>query len=196
LRGNIKAVELDQPAEGNRTTYVKGLGRASGLRGLGLRPRRDPYHELRPLPLGAHALVVVEDAVAPRALQPANVVEPEAPRLEDPELALVAAVRALDQAVPRSLPVSLALKRFQPGLKGPEVITLLRRITTALDRALPQLIREARQRTRTCNRFSGPKTRFKACRRDLYHPYGGKSYGSLRAYQELRSCQRVRLDSC
>ncbi|MCQ4448687.1 MAG: hypothetical protein NO076_05535, partial [Sulfolobales archaeon] len=61
----------------------------------------------------------------------------EAPRPEDPELALVAAVRALDQAVPRSLPVSLALKRFQPGLKGLEVIALLRRITTALGRALP-----------------------------------------------------------
>jgi len=80
--------------------------------------------------------------VAPRALHPANAVEPEAPRLEDPELALVAAVRALDQAVPRSLPVSLALKRFQPGLKGLEVIALLRRITTALGRASSQSIRE------------------------------------------------------
>jgi len=117
---------------------------ASGLRGLGLRPRPDPYHELRPLPLGAHAPVVVEDPVAPRALHPANVIEPEAPRLEDPELALVAAVRALDQAVPRSLPVSLALKRFQPGLKGLEVIALLGRITTALGRALPQPSREGR----------------------------------------------------
>jgi hypothetical protein len=80
--------------------------------------------------------------VTPRALHRANVVEPEAPRLEDPELALIAAVRALDQAVPLSPPVSLALKRFQPGLKGLEVIALLRRITTALGRALPQLIRE------------------------------------------------------
>jgi len=49
LRGNMKAVGLNQPAEGNKATYVKGLGRASGLRGLGLRPRPDPYHELRPL---------------------------------------------------------------------------------------------------------------------------------------------------
>ena len=81
--------------------------------------------------------------MAPRALQPANVVEPEAPRLEDPELALVATVRALDQAVPRSLPVSLALKRFQPGLRGLEVIALLGRITTALDRASSQSIRES-----------------------------------------------------
>jgi len=80
--------------------------------------------------------------VAPWALHPANVIEPEAPRPEDPELALVAAVRALDQAVPLSLPVSLALKRFQPGLRGLEVIALLRRITTALGRALPQSIRE------------------------------------------------------
>jgi len=80
--------------------------------------------------------------VAPRALHPANAVEPEAPRLEDPELALVAAVRALDQAVPRSLPVSLALKRFQPGLRGLEVIALLGRITTALGRASSQSIRE------------------------------------------------------
>jgi hypothetical protein len=40
--------------------------------------------------------------------------------------------------------VSLALKRFQPGLKGLEVIAFLGRITTALDRALPQLIREVR----------------------------------------------------
>jgi hypothetical protein len=38
--------------------------------------------------------------------------------------------------------VILALKRFQPGLKGLEVIALLRRITTALGRALPQPIRE------------------------------------------------------
>jgi len=127
--------------------YVKGLGRASGLRGLGLRPRPDPYHELRPLPLGAHALVVVEDTVAPRALHPANVVEPEAPRPEDPELALVAAVRALDQAVPLSLPVSLALKRFQPSLKGLEAIALLRRITMALDMALSRST-GARQRRR------------------------------------------------
>ena len=85
----------------------------SGLRGLGLRPRPDPYHELRPLPLGAHALVVVEDPMAPQALNLANVIEPEAPRLEDPELGLIAAVRALDQAAPRYLPVGLALKRFQ-----------------------------------------------------------------------------------
>jgi len=138
----VEAVGLNQPAEGDEATYVKGLGGASGLRGLGLRPRPDPYHELRPLPLGAHALVVVEDPVAPQALHPADVVEPEAPRPEDPELALVAAVRALDQAVPLSLPVSLALKRFQPGLRGLEVIDLLGRITTALGRALPQLIRE------------------------------------------------------
>jgi len=123
---------------------------ASGLRGLGLRPRPDPYHELRPLPLGAHALVVVEDPVAPQALNPADVIEPEVPRLEDPEaprpedpeLALVAAVRALDQAVPLSLPVSLALKRFQPSLRGPEVTALLGRITTALGRASSQSIRE------------------------------------------------------
>jgi hypothetical protein len=38
--------------------------------------------------------------------------------------------------------VSLALKRFLPGLKGFEVIALLRRITTALNRALSQSIRE------------------------------------------------------
>jgi len=38
--------------------------------------------------------------------------------------------------------VSLALKRFQPGLRGLEVIALLRRITTALGRASPQSIRE------------------------------------------------------
>jgi len=36
--------------------------------------------------------------------------------------------------------VSLALKRFQLGLRGLEVIALLRRITTALGRALPQSI--------------------------------------------------------
>jgi len=135
----VRGLGINQPAEGYGTTYVKGLGRASGLRGLGLRPRPDPYHELRPLPLGAHALVVVEDPVAPRALHPADVIEPEVPRLEDPELGLVAAVRALDQAAPRSLPVGLALKRFQPGLKGLEVIALLRRITTALGRASSQL---------------------------------------------------------
>jgi len=58
------------------------------------------------------------------------------------DFALVAAVRALDQAVPRSLPVSLALKRFQPGLRGLEVVALLRRITTALGRASSQSIRE------------------------------------------------------
>ncbi len=138
----VEAVGLNKPAEGDGATHVKGLGGASGLRGLGLRLRPDPYHELRPLPLGAHALVVVEDPVAPRALHPANVVEPEAPRPEDPELALVAAVRALDQAVPLSLPVSLALKRFQLGLRGLKVIALLRRITTALDRDSSQLIRE------------------------------------------------------
>jgi len=96
----MKAVGLNQPAEGNGATHVKGLGGASGLRGLGLRPRPDPYHELRPPPLGAHALVVVEDPVAPRALHPANVIESEAPRLEDPELALVAAVRASNH-IPR-----------------------------------------------------------------------------------------------
>jgi len=50
------------------------------------------------------------------------------------ELALVAAVRALDQAVPCSLPVSLALKRFQPGLRGLEVIALLGCITRDLSR--------------------------------------------------------------
>jgi len=113
------------------------------MRGLGLRPRPDPYHELRPPPLWAHALVVIEDSVAPQALHHANAVESEAPRLEDPELALVAAVRALDQAVPCSLPVSLTLKRFQPGLRGLEVIALLRRITTVLGRASPQPIRES-----------------------------------------------------
>jgi len=80
--------------------------------------------------------------MAPWALHPANVIEPEAPRLEDPELALVAAVRALDQAVPRSLPVNLGLKRFPSGLRGLEAIALLRRITTALDRALSRSIRE------------------------------------------------------
>jgi len=95
---------------------------ASGLRGLGLRPRPDPYHELRPLPLGAHALVVVEDPVAPQALNPADVIEPEVPRLEDPELGLVAAVRALDQAASLLLSVGLALKSFRPGLKSTEVI--------------------------------------------------------------------------
>jgi len=36
--------------------------------------------------------------------------------------------------------VSLALKRFQPGLKGPEVIVLVRRITTALGRDSSQSI--------------------------------------------------------
>jgi hypothetical protein len=39
--------------------------------------------------------------------------------------------------------VSLALKRFQPSLKGLEAIALLRRITTALGRASPQPIRES-----------------------------------------------------
>jgi len=86
---------------------------ASWLRGLGLRPRPDPYHELRPLPLGAHALVVVEDPVAPQALNPADVIEPEVPRLEDPELGLVAAVRALDQAASLLLSVGLAIKSFR-----------------------------------------------------------------------------------
>jgi len=38
--------------------------------------------------------------------------------------------------------VSLALKRFQPGLRGLEVIALLGRITTALNRASSQPIRE------------------------------------------------------
>jgi len=38
--------------------------------------------------------------------------------------------------------VILALKRFQPGLRGLEVIALLRRITTALGRASSQPIRE------------------------------------------------------
>jgi hypothetical protein len=38
--------------------------------------------------------------------------------------------------------VSLALKRFQLGLRGLKVIALLRRITTALDRDSSQLIRE------------------------------------------------------
>jgi len=38
---------------------------------------------------------------------------------------------------------SLALKRFQLGLRDLEVTALLRRITTALGRALPQLIRES-----------------------------------------------------
>ena len=80
--------------------------------------------------------------MAPWALHPANVIEPEAPRLEDPELALVAAVRALDQAVPLSSLASLALKRFQLGLRGLEAIALLGRITTALNRALSQPIRE------------------------------------------------------
>jgi len=32
----MKAVKLDQPAEGDGATYVKGLGGASGPRGLGL----------------------------------------------------------------------------------------------------------------------------------------------------------------
>jgi hypothetical protein len=40
--------------------------------------------------------------------------------------------------------VSLALKRFQPGLRGLEAIDLLRRITTALGRDSFQLIREGR----------------------------------------------------
>jgi hypothetical protein len=39
--------------------------------------------------------------------------------------------------------VSLALKRFQLGLRSLEVIALLRRITRALGRALPQSIRES-----------------------------------------------------
>ena len=47
----MKAVGLNQPTEGDGAIYVKGLGMASGLRGLGLRPRPDPYHELRPLSL-------------------------------------------------------------------------------------------------------------------------------------------------
>jgi len=38
--------------------------------------------------------------------------------------------------------VSLTLKRFQPGLRGPKAIALLRRITTALGRASPRSIRE------------------------------------------------------
>ncbi|MCQ4449028.1 MAG: hypothetical protein NO076_07330 [Sulfolobales archaeon] len=38
--------------------------------------------------------------------------------------------------------MSLALKRFQLGLRGLEVIALLGRITTALDRALSQSIRK------------------------------------------------------
>jgi hypothetical protein len=38
--------------------------------------------------------------------------------------------------------VSLALKRFQLGLKGLEVIALLRRITTTLGKASSQPIRE------------------------------------------------------
>jgi len=38
--------------------------------------------------------------------------------------------------------VSLALKRFQSGLRGLEVIDLLGRITTALGRASSQSIRE------------------------------------------------------
>jgi len=38
--------------------------------------------------------------------------------------------------------VSLALKRFQLGLRGPEVIALMRRITTALGRDSSQSIRE------------------------------------------------------
>jgi len=48
----------------------------------------------------------------------------------------------LTKPCPRLLPVSLTLKRFQPGLRGLEVIAFLGRITTALDRALPQSIRE------------------------------------------------------
>jgi hypothetical protein len=44
--------------------------------------------------------------------------------------------------VPLSSLVSLALKRFQLGLKGLEAIALLGRITTALERALPQSIGE------------------------------------------------------
>jgi len=109
--------------------------------------------------------------VAPRALHPANAVEPEAPRLEDPELALVAAVRALDQAVPLSLPVSLALKRFSAGPEGPlrslPSWGVLRRPWAGLYLSWSG---RARQRTRTCNRFSGPKNRFKACRRDPIAP--------------------------
>jgi len=89
--------------------------------------------------------------VAPQALHHANVIEPEAPRLEDPELSLVAAVRALDQAVPRPLPVSLALKRFQPSLKGLEAIALLVRITMALGRASSRLSSEIMSACRTCN---------------------------------------------
>jgi hypothetical protein len=38
--------------------------------------------------------------------------------------------------------VSLALKRFQLGLKGLEAIALLRRITTTVDRASSQPTRE------------------------------------------------------
>jgi len=57
--------------------------------------------------------------MAPRALHPANAVEPEAPRLEDPELALVAAVRALDQAVPPFTACEPRPKAFSAGPEGP-----------------------------------------------------------------------------
>jgi len=86
--------------------------------------------------------VMIKCALILWAIEHLYVIKFELPRHMLLELALVAAVRALDQAVPCSLLVSLALKCFQPGLRGLEVTALLRRITTALGRALPRSIRE------------------------------------------------------
>jgi len=54
--------------------------------------------------------------------------------------------------------VSLALKRFQPGLRGLEVTALLGCITTALNKALSQPIGEGTLTYKDLNRFSGTKT--------------------------------------
>ena len=86
--------------------------------------------------------MIPESSTAPRTLVEIYIPPAIFPSLKELEFALVSTIRAFNQAVPRSLPVSLALKRFQPGLRGLEVIALLGRITTALGRALPQSIRE------------------------------------------------------
>jgi hypothetical protein len=92
---------------------------------------------------GADTAVMIKCALILWAIEHLYVIKFDLSRHILLELALVAAVRALDQAVPCSLPVSLALKRFQLGLRGLEVTALLRRITTTLGRALPQPIRES-----------------------------------------------------
>jgi hypothetical protein len=111
--------------------------------------------------------VMIKCALILWAIEHLYVIKFELPRHILLELALVAAVRALDQAAPLSLPVGLDIKNFRPGLRDLKVIALLGRITTALTGLHPSRSGRARQRTRTCNRFSGPKTRFKACHRDL-----------------------------